>query len=106
MIDLMGVVRLIRKNITRTDLLLIGGIIAVYVFTRLYRLDNFPIFSDEGIYIHWAKTAWHDAAWRFISLTDGKQPLQTWGTIPFLKLFPNNALLAGSPPDFLVWPEC
>jgi len=58
-------------------------------------LEQLPIFNDEGIYIHWAKIAWHDASWRFISLTDGKQPLQTWGTIPFLKLFPNNALFAG-----------
>jgi 4-amino-4-deoxy-L-arabinose transferase-like glycosyltransferase len=32
---------------------------------------------------------------RFISLTDGKQPLQTWGTIPFLKLFADNLLLGG-----------
>lgn len=66
-----------------------------YFLTRTLRLDNLPIFSDEGIYIHWAKVAWHDASWRFISLTDGKQPLQTWGTIPFLKLFPYDLLAGG-----------
>ncbi|MBI3619808.1 glycosyltransferase family 39 protein, partial [Candidatus Roizmanbacteria bacterium] len=70
-------------------------IILTYLVTRLVNLSRFPVFGDEGIYIHWAKTAWHDASWRFVSLTDGKQPLQTWGTIPLLKLFPNNALLAG-----------
>ncbi len=70
-------------------------VITVFLVTRLVRLDSFPIFGDEGIYVHWAKTAWHDASWRFISLTDGKQPLQTWGIIPFLKLFPDHALLAG-----------
>lgn len=85
----------LKKLISRKDVLFIFLLIIGYFATRLVRLDRFPIFSDEGIYIHWAKVAWHDASWRFISLTDGKQPLQTWGTIPFLKLFPNNALLAG-----------
>ena len=82
-------------NFKRKDFLLIFFIIFVYFLTRLINLDKFPVFCDEGIYIHWAKIAWHDASWRFISLTDGKQPLQTWATIPFLKLFPDNALLAG-----------
>ncbi|MDO8497955.1 MAG: glycosyltransferase family 39 protein [bacterium] len=70
-------------------------IILFYFLTRTIKLDNLPIFSDEAIYIHWAKVAWHDASWRFISLTDGKQPLQTWGTIPFLKLFPYDLLTGG-----------
>src|SRR3990167_1673242 len=95
MFDIFGIISWIKKNISRKDLLFILLLILIYFLTRLYRLDQFPIFSDEGIYIRWAKVAWHDASWRFISLTDGKQPLQTWGTIPFLKLFPNNALLAG-----------
>lgn len=89
------VIRFIKNNLNRQDLLFIGGIIGLFLFTRLINIEKFPIFNDEGIYIQWAKTAWHDASWRFISLTDGKQPLQTWGTIPLLKLFPNNALLAG-----------
>jgi 4-amino-4-deoxy-L-arabinose transferase-like glycosyltransferase len=83
------------KRIAMRDILIIAGLILAYWLTRLFRLDHFPIFSDEGIYIHWAKTAWHDATWRFISLTDGRQPLQTWATIPFLKLFPDNALIGG-----------
>ncbi|OGK15496.1 hypothetical protein A2774_04345 [Candidatus Roizmanbacteria bacterium RIFCSPHIGHO2_01_FULL_39_12c] len=85
----------IKKSFSKKDFLLLILLIFIYLLTRLYNLDQFPIFSDEGIYIRWAKVAWHDASWRFISLTDGKQPLQTWGTIPFLKLFPDNALLAG-----------
>lgn len=95
MFDLIAILSYLRKQFTRRDVLWMFGILALFLATRLINLDKFPIFSDEGIYIHWAKTAWHDANWRFISLTDGKQPLQTWGTIPFLKLFPNNALLAG-----------
>ena len=95
MFDIFGIISWLKKNISKRDLILLFLLIFVYFLTRLYNLDQFPIFSDEGIYIHWAKVAWHDASWRFISLTDGKQPLQTWGTIPFLKLFPDNALLAG-----------
>lgn len=95
MFELEKVISTLKKLVNKKDVLFILLLIIVYFATRLIRLDRFPIFSDEGIYIHWAKVAWHDASWRFISLTDGKQPLQTWGTIPFLKLFPNNALLAG-----------
>lgn len=95
MFDLFSIISWLKKNFIKKDLLSIILLIGVYLLTRLINLDKFPIFSDEGIYIHWAKVAWHDASWRFISLTDGKQPLQTWGTIPFLKLFPDNALLAG-----------
>lgn len=95
MFDLKDVVSFFKKNFNKRDIILITVLITVYLITRLIALDKFPIFSDEGIYIQWAKVAWHDASWRFISLTDGKQPLQTWGTIPFLKLFPDNALLAG-----------
>ncbi len=95
MFDLFRMVYWLKKNFAARDILIISILILIFCLTRLINLDKFPIFSDEGIYIHWAKVAWHDAAWRFVSLTDGKQPLQTWGTIPFLKLFPDNALLAG-----------
>ena len=95
MFDIFKILSFIKKQFNRKDVLIIVLIIASFFATRLINLDKSPIFSDEGIYIRWAKVAWHDASWRFISLTDGKQPLQTWGTIPFLKLFPDNALLAG-----------
>jgi len=95
MFDIQKVLSYLKKHFTLFDVLLLGGIKIFYLATRLYNIKLLPIFTDEGIYIRWAKVAWHDASWRFISLTDGKQPLQTWGTIPFLKLFPNDALLAG-----------
>lgn len=95
MFDLFKVISLLREKITKKDVLIVSGIVILFLLTRLINLEELPIFNDEGIYIHWAKVAWHDASWRFISLTDGKQPLQTWGTIPFLKLFPENALFAG-----------
>lgn len=95
MFDILKIIDWFKRNFSKKDIFLIIILIAAYFLTRLINLDRFPIFSDEGIYIRWAKVAWHDASWRFISLTDGKQPLQTWATIPFLKFFPGNALLAG-----------
>ncbi|MBP6993876.1 glycosyltransferase family 39 protein [Candidatus Woesebacteria bacterium] len=71
------------------------ALLITYSLTRLTNILALPVFSDEGIYINWARIAAGDPAWRFISLVDGKQPLQTWGTIPFIKLFPDNLLLAG-----------
>ncbi len=95
MFDIFKIFSFFKKTFSRKDVLIIIFIAGLFFLTRLINLDKFPIFSDEGIYIRWAKVAWHDSSWRFISLTDGKQPLQTWGTIPFLKLFPDNSLLAG-----------
>src|SRR3989344_4374308 len=95
MFDIKNIFNFIKKNFTPYDVFVIVILAGLYFATRLINLDQWPIFSDEGIYIRWAKVAWHDPSWRFISVTDGRQPLQTWATIPFLKLFPDNALLAG-----------
>lgn len=95
MFDFFKILSFLKKNLKTKDWFIVPGLILLFLLTRAINLDKFPIFTDEGIYIHWAKVAWHDASWRFISLTDGRQPLQTWATIPFLKLFPNNPLLAG-----------
>ncbi len=51
-----------KKNFKKIDLLLIFGIISLFLLTRLINIEHFPIFNDEGIYIQWAKTAWHDAS--------------------------------------------
>jgi 4-amino-4-deoxy-L-arabinose transferase-like glycosyltransferase len=95
MFDLHKIWTYLKRDFSLRDVFLLGALKILYIVTRIYNLTLLPIFTDEGIYIRWAKVAWHDASWRFISLTDGKQPLQTWGTIPFLKLFPNDALFAG-----------
>jgi len=85
----------IRSYLSVRDVLIVSSIIIVFFVVRLTNLEILPIFNDEGIYIEWAKIAKNDPAWRFISLTDGKQPLQTWLTILLLKLFPEHALYAG-----------
>src|SRR5579862_5257530 len=71
------------------------GLIILYAFTRLYHLAAFlPIFTDEAIYLHWSQVALTDANWRFISLTDGKQPMYVWIALVFLK-FIHDPLYAG-----------
>ncbi len=92
--DLFAILKNIKKNISKTDIFVILVLVGLFFLSRLLNLTQMPIFTDEAIYIHWAKLAWKDASWRFVSLTDGRQPLQTWATIPFLKLF-SNPLLAG-----------
>lgn len=44
--------------------------------------------------MRWAQIALHDASWRFISLTDGKQPLFIWFTALMMKNL-GNPLLSG-----------
>src|SRR3990170_2343362 len=69
-------------------------IAAFYFFTRLYNIMSLPIFTDEAIYTRWSQIAKNDAAWRFISLTDGKQPLFVWIDMVFMR-FVSDPLLAG-----------
>src|SRR6187431_3384432 len=72
-----------------------GVVIAVlYFLLRLYNLTSLPIFTDEAIYIRWAQVAKQDAVWRFISLTDGKQPMYVWWAMILLK-FIKDPLYAG-----------
>lgn len=53
-------------------------ILLLSLFLRIINLTALPIFTDEAIYIRWTQIANMDPAWRFISLTDGKQPLFIW----------------------------
>lgn len=69
------------------DILLLLCLSLLYFATRLYHLTSLPIFVDEAIYSRWAQIGLHDASWRFISLTDGKQPLFMWVAMLPLKLF-------------------
>ncbi|MCR4329730.1 MAG: glycosyltransferase family 39 protein [Candidatus Roizmanbacteria bacterium] len=94
MIDILDIISSIKKRISKQDVLFCILLLSIFITTRVINLTKLPIFTDEAIYIHWAKLAWKDAGWRFVSLTDGRQPLQTWATIPLLKLF-EDPLFAG-----------
>lgn len=69
-------------------------LILFFLATRLVNLTAIPIFVDEAIYLRWAQIARFDADWRFISLTDGKQPLFVWLTMVFMKII-KEPLVAG-----------
>lgn len=69
-------------------------LVAAFFFSRLTNLTLLPIFTDEAIYIRWTQIAEGDAAWRFISLTDGKQPLFVWLAMFTIKYLAD-PLLAG-----------
>ena len=66
----------------------------IYLASRFYSILSLPIFTDEAIYIRWAQIAKQDANWRFISLTDGKQPMFIWLMMISLR-FIADPLLAG-----------
>lgn len=73
-----------------------------YLFTRLYNLTVLPIFTDESIYIYWAKIISTTHQQLFISLTDGKPPLLVWLIASLLSVLPNSAyLIAGRLPSVL-----
>ena len=73
-------------KLTRREWLFIIGLSLLYLLVVTINLTKLPIFVDEAIYLRWSQIAWHDASWRFISLTDGKQPLYIWFVVPFMKL--------------------
>ncbi len=70
------------------------GIVLVFFLLRLFHLTILPIFADEAIYIRWSQVMRAEPTLRFLPLSDGKQPLFMWLTIPFLKIF-SDPLLAG-----------
>jgi 4-amino-4-deoxy-L-arabinose transferase-like glycosyltransferase len=84
------------KNFSYFDSVFIPIIIVASFFvSRFYYLTLLPIFTDEAVYLHWAKMAGQDSANFWISLLiDNKKPLQVWlSTINFY--FFSDPLFAG-----------
>ena len=82
------------KKIIRTPWFWLIGFTIIYMVSRLINITTLPIFTDEAIYVRWAQIGGRDASWRFISLTDGKQPLFTWAMMVFQRVF-HDPLFAG-----------
>lgn len=75
-------------------------LVAAYFATRLHNLTLLPIFTDESIYLFWAKTIATTNSQFFISLTDGKPPLLIWAITLLLKILPSDwYLVAGRLPS-------
>ena len=63
---------------SRTGRRTLLGILVLGFALRAFKLTSlFPILVDESIYLRWAEIIDHQGQW-FISLLDGKQPLQPW----------------------------
>ncbi|MCL4386693.1 MAG: glycosyltransferase family 39 protein [Cyanobacteria bacterium] len=77
----------------KSEIILSIVIAFFYFFLRLIFINDLPIFTDEAIYVRWAQIALNDSSWRFISLTDGKQPMFVWAAVVFMKVF-NDPLLS------------
>lgn len=84
----------IKEIANKKDTILILILVLGYFFLRLTNLLVLPIFTDEAIYLRWSQIALHDSSWRFISLTDGKQPMLIWLTIVLMK-FLKDPVLSG-----------
>ena len=80
-------------KLVKKEWLILLGIVILYLGLTTYNLTKLPIFVDEALYLRWSQIAWKDASWRFISLTDGKQPFYIWFVIPFLKVFKDKEIL-------------
>lgn len=76
------------------EILFVVLIALIFFLVRLLTLTQLPIFTDEAIYLRWAQIAKNDANWRFISLTDGKQPLFIWLMMLAMRFF-HDPLFAG-----------
>lgn len=73
-----------------------GGVLifVLWAALRLINLTILPVFADEAIYIRWSQVMRAEPTLRFLPLSDGKQPLFMWITMPFLKIF-SDPLVAG-----------
>lgn len=56
----------------------LGGLLVLYLLTRLSLLWRFPAYFDETFYAHEVPIALHQPTQRFISLQDDKGPLFIW----------------------------
>lgn len=83
-----------------TNKKLISWIVAFFVLVisffilRTISLNNLPVFVDEAIYVRWSQVMKSEASLRFLPMSDGKQPLFMWVTMPSFKVF-SDPLVAG-----------
>lgn len=68
-------------------------IFCIFAFLRISKIYSVPVFVDEAIYVRWSQIMRSEASLRFLPMSDGKQPLYMWATIPFFKLI-NDPLVA------------
>lgn len=77
------------------EILVAPILLLLFLGTRLFNILSVPIFTDEAIYTRWSQIARYDSNWRFISLTDGKQPAFVWLNMIVMRLFDDPLLGEG-----------
>ena len=78
-----------KRRAPRPEFLILAAILLLAGGLRVFRLmTSFPIEGDESIYLRWAEIIDHQGQW-FISLLDGKQPLNYWLYALERMAFPN-----------------
>jgi 4-amino-4-deoxy-L-arabinose transferase-like glycosyltransferase len=82
------------KIINNRTVVILTILILLYLCTRLFNLLILPLFTDESIYIYWAKIIQTTHSQWFISLTDGKPPLLIWMITILLSIFPSDWYLS------------
>lgn len=62
------------------------AVLSAFAVIRLALFWRFPPFYDEALYAHWTLLGFENAAERFISLKDAKEPLFIWVDMIFMYL--------------------
>lgn len=73
----------------KTELIFSFIVIFLYFALRLIAIKSLPIFIDEATYSYWAEIGKFNMYERFISLSDGKQPLFIWITTSLMEYIAN-----------------
>lgn len=68
-------------------------IFAIFRFSNIYSV---PVFVDEAIYVRWSQVMKAEASLRFLPMSDGKQPLFMWATMPMFKIISDPLVAARS----------
>lgn len=82
------------KQYNINNFLIVVAILLAAACIRFTNLNVLPVFADESIYVRWSQVMRSEPSLRFLPLSDGKQPLFMWATIPLLKIF-SDPLIAG-----------
>lgn len=80
---------------TKTKIILLGiFLLSIFAFLRFSKIYSTPVFVDEAIYVRWSQIMKAEASLRFLPMSDGKQPLYMWATMPMFKVIPDPLIAA------------
>ncbi len=85
----------LKKYFVKADCIPIFLLFILFLVTRMWGLTDLPIFIDEGVYIHIAKsiTQRPELLWNPLAI-EGKPIFHFWEMVPFMKVFPYDTIFA------------